>query len=211
MNSIMGKKVGMTQVFAENGDCVPVTVIAVGRCIPVLNRTKEKNGYEAVLVAYGDKKQKHTNKPMKGFFGKLKVDPARVLVEFRGEQVNEDEFSKQLSVSMFKPGDAVEVIGVSKGKGFAGVMKRFGFAGAPASRGAHEAFRGGGSIGMHTYPGKVFKGKKMPGRMGGDTIHNKRQRVFQVNVEQNVLLLKGAVPGANGGLVRITKSGSAKA
>ncbi|OGW24788.1 MAG: 50S ribosomal protein L3 [Nitrospinae bacterium RIFCSPLOWO2_12_FULL_47_7] len=211
MNSIMGKKVGMTQVFAENGDCVPVTVIAVGRCIPVLNRTKEKNGYEAVLVAYGDKKQKHTNKPMKGFFGKLKVDPARVLVEFRGEQVNEDEFSKQLSVSMFKPGDRVEVVGVSKGKGFAGVMKRFGFAGAPASRGAHEAFRGGGSIGMHTYPGKVFKGKKMPGRMGGDTIHNKRQRVFQVNVEQNVLLLKGAVPGANGGLVRITKSGSAKA
>ena len=112
---------------------------------------------------------------------------------------------------MFKPGDRVEVVGVSKGKGFAGVMKRFGFAGAPASRGAHEAFRGGGSIGMHTYPGKVFKGKKMPGRMGGDTIHNKRQRVFQVNVEQNVLLLKGAVPGANGGLVRITKSGSAKA
>lgn len=210
MNSILGKKIGMTQVFAENGDCVPVTVIAVGRCVPIVNRTKEKNGYEAVLVAYGDKKKKHVNKPLQGFFTKNKIEPARVLAEMRGEQVAEDELNKQLSVSMFKPGDSVEVIGVSKGKGFAGVMKRFNFAGAPASRGAHEAFRGGGSIGMHTYPGKVFKGKPMPGRMGGDTVHNKRQRVVQVDAEKNVLLLKGAVPGANGGIVRIVKSRSAK-
>jgi large subunit ribosomal protein L3 len=211
MNSILGKKIGMTQVFAENGDCVPVTVIAVDRCIPVLNRTKEKNGYSAVLVAYGQRKPKHTNKPMQGVYSQLKVEPARILVEFRNEQVEEGELAKQLSVGMFKAGDRVEVVGVSKGKGFAGVMKRFGFAGAPASRGSHEAFRGGGSIGMHTYPGKIFKGKKMPGRMGGDTIHNKRQRVFQVDTEKNVLLLKGAVPGANGGIVRITKSRSAKA
>lgn len=200
----------MTQVFAENGDCVPVTVIAVEKCVPILNRTKEKNGYSAVLVGYGEKKRKHVNKPLQGFFTKNKVEPARVLAELRGEQVGEGELNKQLSVSIFKPGDSVEVIGVSKGRGFAGVMKRFGFAGAPASRGAHEAFRGGGSIGMHTYPGKVFKGKPMPGKMGGDTIHNKRQRVVQVDVEKNVLLLKGAVPGANGGIVRIMKSRSAK-
>ena len=134
MNSILGKKIGMTQVFAENGDCVPVTVIAVDRCIPIVNRTKEKNGYEAVLVAYGDKKKKHVNKPLQGFFAKNKIEPARVLAEMRGEQVAEGELNKQLSVSMFKPGDSVEVIGVSKGKGFAGVMKRFNFAGAPASR-----------------------------------------------------------------------------
>ena len=211
MNSIMGRKIGMTQVFSENGDCVPVTVIAVDRCVPVLNRTKEKNGYSAVLVAYGERKKKHTNKPMQGFYAKSKVDPARTLAEFRNEQATEEELAKPLNVSMFKAGDRVEVIGVSKGKGFAGVMKRFNFAGAPASRGAHEAFRGGGSIGMHTYPGKVFKGKPMPGKMGGDTVHNKRQRVVQVDAEKNVLLLKGAVPGANGGIVRIIKSGSAKA
>ncbi len=211
MKSILGKKIGMTQVFAENGDCVPVTVIAVGRCVPVLNRTKDKDGYDAVLVAYGERKKKHTNKPLQGIYDKLKIDPARELTEFRGDHAAEGELCQQLSVSMFKPGDRVEVVGVSKGRGFAGVMKRFGFAGAPASRGAHEAFRGGGSIGMHTYPGKVFKGKKMPGKMGGDTVHNKRQRVVQVDPEKNVLLLKGAVPGANGGMVRITMSGSAKA
>lgn len=201
----------MTQVFSETGDCIPVTVIAVERCIPVLKRTKEKDGYEAVLVAYGEKKRKRVNKPLQGFYDKCKIEPARLLTEFRDEAVSDEEIGKPLSASMFSPGDRVEVVGVSKGKGFAGVMKRFGFHGKPSTRGTHESFRGGGSIGMHTYPGKVFKGKGMPGKMGGDSIHTKRQKVVQVDKDKNVILLKGAVPGANGGVVRITKSRSAKA
>ncbi|MBI4383612.1 MAG: 50S ribosomal protein L3 [Nitrospinae bacterium] len=211
MNSILGRKIGMTQIFSENGDCVPVTVIAVEKCVPVLNRSKEKNGYEAALVAYGEKKRKHVNKPMQGLYGKLKIEPARLLAEFRGEVATEEELGKPLSVDIFAPGDKVDVVGVSKGKGFAGVVKRHGFSGAPGSRGAHESFRGGGSIGMHTYPGKVFKGKGMPGRMGGENIHIRNQKVALVDKDKNVLLLRGAVPGANGGIVRITKSRSKKA
>lgn len=203
MKSLLGKKVGMTQVFTEKGECVPVTLIQVDRCVPVLQRTPETDGYQAVLVAYGNRKAKHTNKPMQGFYGKQKLEPARLLTEFRDETLNDDEVGKQLKVDIFTEGDRVKVIGVSKGRGFAGVVKRYGFRGKPASRGTHESFRGGGSIGMHTYPGRVLKGKKMPGRMGGDTIHIKNIRVVKVDAERNIIFLGGAVPGANGQLVRI--------
>jgi large subunit ribosomal protein L3 len=206
MKGIFGKKVGMTQVFSEKGDCVPVTVIQVGKCVPVLKRTVEKDGYEAVLVAYGERKPKHTTKPMQGFYDKIKFPPAKFLAEFRGQEVNDDEIGKPLNVGMFSAGDLVNVIGTSKGKGFAGVMKRHGFGGAPASHGHAEIFRGGGSIGMHTYPGRVLKGKKMPGRMGGETIQVQNLKVERVDSENNVLLVRGAVPGANGRIVRIIKS-----
>jgi large subunit ribosomal protein L3 len=210
MEQILGKKIGMTQIFSERGDCVPVTVIQVDRCVPMLKKTSEKDGYDAVLVGYGERKPKHTNKPLQGFYDKLKIKPAKILREFRGLDVADDDIGKPLKVDMFGEGDLVSVIGTTKGRGFAGVMKRHGFGGAPASHGHHEIYRGGGSIGMHTYPGRVLKGKKMPGRMGGKTHNVRNLKVVRVDSENNVLLLRGAVPGANGGVVKIVKLKSAK-
>lgn len=196
----------MTQVFNDKGDCVPVTVVQVERCVPVLKRTVEKDGYNAVMLAYGDRKPKHTNKPLKGFYDKHKVEPARILKEFRNQEVDEEAMGKPIKVDIFSAGDEVEVVGVTKGRGFAGVFKRFNYGGAPASHGHHESYRGTGSIGMHTYPGRVLKGTGMPGRMGGKAKRLKNLEVIRVDVENNVLLLKGSVPGANGGLLRIFKS-----
>ena len=206
MSVIIGKKIGMTQVFTDGGDCVPVTVIQVERCVPVLRRTQQEDGYEALMLAYGTRKPKHTNKPLKGFYDKHNVEPGRILKEFRGQNVADDALGKPLKVDVFSEGDKVQVLGVCKGRGFAGVFKRFNYGGAPASHGHHESYRGTGSIGMHTYPGRVFKGTGMPGRMGGNKIHVKNLKVVRVDVENNVLLLKGAVPGANGGIVSIFKS-----
>ena len=206
MSVLIGKKVGMTQVYTDKGDCVPVTVIQVERCVPVLKRTEEEDGYQALMLAYGNRKPKHTNKPLKGFYDKHKVGPARILREFRGQDVDDEALGKPLKVDVFNEGDRVEVVGVSKGRGFAGVFKRFNFGGAPASHGHHESYRGTGSIGMHTYPGRVLKGMGMPGRMGGNNVHIKNLQVVRVDAENNVLLIKGAVPGANGGLVSIFKS-----
>ena len=206
MNALIGKKMGMTQVFSKEGDCVPVTVIQVEKCVPVLKRTREGDGYDAVLVAYGTRKSKHVNKPEQGFYNKVKIDPARMLTEFRDQEVADEELGKPLKVDIFSEGDHVNVVGTSKGKGFAGVMKRWGMGGAPASHGHHEIYRGGGSIGQHTYPGRVFKGKKMPGHMGSGTVFTKNLKVVRVDAENNVLLVKGAVPGAAGGIVRVVKS-----
>ncbi len=203
MNGLLGKKIGMTQIYADNGDCVPVTVVQVEKCVPVLQKSIDIDGYQSVLVAYGDRKEKHTNKPMQGVYKKLNTSPSKLLTEFRNQEVSEDEIGRPLKVDMFEEGDLVDVLGVSKGRGFAGVVKRFGYRGQPASRGTHESFRGAGSIGMCTYPGRTFKGKGMPGRMGGKKVHVKNLRVVRVDAGNNVLLLRGAIPGANGGLVRI--------
>ena len=205
MKALIGEKIGMTQVFSKEGNCVPVTVLQVGRCVPILRRTQEKNRYDAVLVAYGARKSKHINKPEQGFYDKVKAEPARVLAEFRDQDVVDDELGKPLKVDVFSEGDQVSVVGVSKGKGFAGVMKRWGMGGAPASHGHHEIYRGGGSIGMHTYPGRVFKGKKMPGQMGDKMVTTRGIEVVQIDGERNLLFLKGAVPGAGDGLVLINK------
>ena len=196
----------MTQIFNDRGDCVPVTVVQVEKCVPILKRTVEKDGYKAVMLAYGERKPKHTNKPLKGFYDKHKADPARILKEFRDQDVDDDAMGKPIKVDIFAVGDEVEVVGTTKGRGFAGVFKRFNYGGAPASHGHHESYRGTGSIGMHTYPGRVLKGMGMPGRMGGKTKHLKNLKIVRVDVDNNVLFLKGAVPGANGGLLRIFKS-----
>ena len=206
MSVLIGKKVGMTQVYTDKGDCVPVTVIQVERCVPVLKRTQEDDGYQALMLAYGSRKPKHTNKPLQGFYDKHNVESARLLKEFRGQDVDDDALGKPLKVDVFNEGDRVQVVGASKGRGFAGVFKRFNYGGAPASHGHHESYRGTGSIGMHTYPGRVLKGTGMPGRMGGNQVHTKNLQVVRVDAENNVLLLKGAVPGANGGIVSIFKS-----
>jgi large subunit ribosomal protein L3 len=206
MKALIGEKIGMTQIFSKEGNCIPVTVLQIDKCIPVALRTQKENGYDAVLVAYGTKKSKHTNKPEQGFYDKVKAVPARILAEFRSQEMSEEKLGKPLSVDMFSEGDKVSVLGVSKGKGFAGVMKRWNMGGAPASHGHHEIYRGGGSIGMHTYPGRVFRGKKMPGHMGSEKVFVKNLKVVRVDKEKNVLLVKGAVPGAPGGIVRIVKS-----
>ena len=206
MNALLGKKIGMTQVFSKEGNCIPVTAVQVDKCVPVLRRTEEQNGYSAVLVAYGTRKSKHVNKPEQGFYDKIKVDPASLLAEFRDQEVSDEDMGKPLKVSIFSEGDKVSVVGVSKGKGFAGVMKRWNMGGAPASHGHHEIYRGGGSIGMHTYPGRVFKGKKMPGHMGSEKVFVKNLKVVRVDIENNILLVKGAVPGAPGGIIKIVKS-----
>jgi len=206
MKGLLGKKLGMTQVYLESGDCVPVTVIQVDRCVPVDRRTQDKHGYEAVVVAYGQRKAKHTNKPLKGYYDKVKAEPARVLTEFRNLEVAEDALGQPLKVDVFAEGELVDVIGVSKGRGFSGVARRYNFRGQPASRGTHESFRGGGSIGMHTYPGRTLKGQKMAGRMGGEKVHAKNLKVIRVDAGNNLLLVRGSVPGANGGMVRITEA-----
>ncbi|MBT5027285.1 MAG: 50S ribosomal protein L3 [Nitrospina sp.] len=206
MSVLIGKKIGMTQVFTDGGDCVPVTVVQVERCVPVLKRTQGEDGYQALMLAYGTRKPKHTNRPLKGFYDKHNVEPARILREFRNQDVADDALGKPLNVDVFSEGDKVEVVGASKGRGFAGVFKRFNYGGAPASHGHHEIYRGTGSIGMHTYPGRVFKGTGMPGRMGGKNVYVKNLKVIRVDAENNVLLLKGAVPGANGGIISISKS-----
>jgi len=205
MSVLIGKKIGMTQVFTDGGDCVPVTVVQVERCVPVLKRTQGEDGYQALMLAYGTRKPKHTNRPLKGFYDKHNVEPARILREFRNQDVADDALGKPLNVDVFSEGDKVEVVGASKGRGFAGVFKRFNYGGAPASHGHHEIYRGTGSIGMHTYPGRVFKGTGMPGRMGGNSVRVRNLKVMRVDVENNLLLVKGAVPGANGGIVNITK------
>ena len=206
MSALLGKKIGMTQIFNDKGDCVPVTVVQVEKCVPILKRTVERDGYSAVMVAYGERKPKHINKPLKGFYDKYKADPARILKEFRNQDIDDDAMGKPIKVDIFNVGDEVEVVGTTKGRGFAGVFKRFNYGGAPASHGHHESYRGTGSIGMHTYPGRVLKGMGMPGRMGGKTKHLKNLKIVRVDVDNNVLFLKGAVPGANGGLLRIFKS-----
>ena len=206
MNALLGKKFGMTQVFSKEGNCIPVTAVQVGKCVPVLRRTQEQNGYSAVLVAYGTRKSKHVNKPEQGFYDKVKADPASLLAEFRDQEVSDDDMGRPLKVDIFSEGDKVSVVGVSKGKGFAGVMKRWNMGGAPASHGHHEIYRGGGSIGMHTYPGRVFKGKKMPGHMGSEKVFVKNLKIIRVDIENNILLVKGAVPGASGGIIKIVKS-----
>lgn len=206
MDALIGKKVGMTQVFSKEGNCIPVTVVQVEKCVPLLRRTQDRDGYDAILLGYGTRKSKHTNKPEQGFYDKVKAEPARLLAEFRDHVVTDEEMGKPLKVDIFSEGDSISVVGTSKGKGFAGVFKRWGFGGAPASHGHHEIYRGGGSIGMHTYPGRVFRGKKMPGHMGSKKVFVKNLKVVRVDTENNVLLIKGAVPGASGGIVRIVKS-----
>ncbi len=205
MEALLGKKVGMTQVFTDKGDCVPVTVVQVERCVPVLRRTQEADGYDAVLVAYGERKKKHTSKALQGFYSKHKLEPARVLTEFRDQEIEDDAFGKPLKVDLFAEGDVVNVIGTSKGKGFQGVMRRHGFAGHPASRGNHESFRGPRSIGMATFPGRVLRGHPMAGQMGNVRVFTKNLKVVRVDPGNNLIMIRGALPGKNGGLVRIVK------
>ncbi|HOA55382.1 MAG: 50S ribosomal protein L3 [Acetivibrionales bacterium] len=203
---ILGKKVGMTQVFDENGIVIPVTVIQAGPCAVVQKKTVENDGYTAVRLGYEEVPEKRVNKPEKGLFTKVNVTPRRYLREFRTDDVDSFEVGQEINVAdMFSSGDKIDVSGTSKGKGFQGVMRRFGSSRGPESHGS-KYHRRVGSMGAGSSPGKVFKGKKLPGRMGRDRVTVQNLDVVRVDGERNLLLVKGAVPGPKGGLVIVREA-----
>ena len=199
----LGKKIGMSQVFAENGRVIPVTVIQAGPCVVTQLKTKETDGYEAVQLGYGEVKRR--NKPLGGHMRASRL--SRYLREVSADDVSEFQVGQSLSVDIFEPGEVVDVIGRSKGRGFAGVMKRHGFSGGPRTHGQSDRARAPGSIGGGTTPGKVFKGLKMAGHMGNRRITVKGLEIVQVDPDRNLLLVKGGVPGAPNGLLQIRRPG----
>ena len=198
--AILATKVGMTQVFAEDGSFIPVTVLQAGPCPVVQGKTVEKDGYEAVQVGFGDIREKLVNKPKKGHFAKANVANKRFLKEFRFENAAEYSVGQEIKADIFSAGDKIDASGVSKGKGYAGAIKRFGLSRGPMGHGS-KYHRHAGSNGPATTPGRVFKGKHMPGQMGNVNVTVQNLEVVRVDVENNMILVKGAVPGAKKSLV----------
>ena len=202
----------MTQVFLDDGSVIPVTVVEAGPCSVVQKKTKENDGYDALQLGFLPKNNKRVKKPLAGHFKKAGTGAFYTLKEFHVADFGGYEVSQEVKVSLFKPGDIVDVTGMSKGKGFAGVIKRHGFHGSPGSHGTHEYFRHGGSIGSNTYPHHTFRGLRMPGQYGNRKVTLQNIKVVDVKEDQNLLLLKGGIPGSPTGWVLIrsaTKKGSA--
>ena len=198
--AIIGKKLGMTQLFDNNGNVVPVTVIEAGPCVVSQKKTTENDGYEAVQIGYGDLKASKVNKPMKGHFAKGDVAPKKVLREFRFEDTSAINVGDIIKADVFAEGDAVDVRGTSKGKGYAGVIKRWNFSRLKESHGTGPVHRHGGSLGVID-PARVFKGKKMAGHLGNERVTVQNLSVVKVDAEKNIIAVKGAVPGPKGGIV----------
>lgn len=213
IKGILGSKLGMTQVFDENNRVVPVTVVKAGPCVVTQVRTAERDGYEAVQLAFGAIDPRKVSKPVAGHYAKAGVTPRRHLVELRVPDASTFEVGQEVGVDVFADGTVVDVTGTSKGKGYAGVMKRHGFAGQGASHGTQAVHRRPGSIGGCATPGRVFKGMRMAGRMGQDRVTTQNLTVYKVDAEAGVLLIKGAIPGRKGGLVvvKTAAKGGAKA
>jgi large subunit ribosomal protein L3 len=208
LQGLIGRKVGMTQLFSEESDVIPVTALEAGPCWVVQKKTKERDGYTAVQLGFGEKKAKHTTKPLQGHFSKSGVTLMRWLREFRvDEQVLEElQEGQEISGEIFADLRYVDVTGTSKGRGFSGVMKRHGFGGKNRSHGTHESFRGGGAIGAGADPARVFKNTRMAGQYGNARVTIQNLKVVRFLPEQNLLLVRGAVPGPNGGMVLIRAS-----
>ncbi|TCI96447.1 50S ribosomal protein L3 [Aeromicrobium sp. IC_218] len=200
---LLGRKLGMTQVWDADNRVIPVTVIAADTNVVTQIRTQETDGYTAVQIGFGEIAGRKVNKPESGHFAKAGVTPRRHVVEIRTELIADYTLGQEVSPEIFAAGDVVDVTGTSKGKGFAGVMKRHGFAGVGASHGAHRNHRKPGSIGGCATPGRVFKGLRMAGHMGTDTVTTQNLKVHAVDVEKGLILVKGAVPGPKGQLVVI--------
>ena len=198
---ILGRKIGMTQVFAENGELIPVTVIETASNVVLQKKTVENDGYEAIQIGFSDKREKLSNKPEKGHVAKANTAPKRFIREVRGVNLAEYEVGQEVNVSIFAEGDVVDVTGVSKGKGFQGSIKRHGQSRGPMSHGSRY-HRRPGSMGP-VAPNRVFKGKLLPGRMGGEQITVQNLTVVKVDAERNLLLIKGNVPGAKKSLVKV--------
>lgn len=209
MIGLLGKKVGMTQLFTDSGDAVPITIIQAGPCPVVQRKTATTDGYEAIQIGFqAERKTKRIAKPLKGHFDKATVAPQKRLKEFRLEAQENTQYTvgQILTVVLFEAGEKVRVTGITKGRGFQGGVKRWGYLGGPKTHGS-MFHRAPGSIGASSFPSRVFKGHHMPGRMGTDTMSVKGLRVVKVLPEQNLVLVRGAVPGPAGGLVMICKRG----
>lgn len=206
MRGILGKKLGMTSIFDENGKLIPCTVIEAGPCTVLQKRTKENDGYEAVQLGFLDRSEKNVNKPNMGQFRKFNTTPLRYVREFKGFDQSALASGEAVTVELFAVGEKVTVSGTSKGKGFQGVMKRHGFGGVGgATHGQHNRLRAPGSIGSSSYPSRVFRGMRMAGRTGGNRVTYKNLTVLRVIPESNILIVKGAVPGNKSGLLEIYK------
>lgn len=203
---IVGKKIGMTQLFDENGKVIPVTVVEAGPCVVVQKKTIENDGYEAVQIGYGDISDKAINKPLKGHFAKADVAQKRTLKEFRLEDCSSVNVGDIIKADAFAAGDAVDVAGTSKGKGYAGTVKRYGNHTLKATHGSGPVGRHAGSNGACSSPSRVFKGKGLPGHMGDEHVTVQNLAVVKVDVENNLIAIRGAIPGAKGGVVCITDS-----
>ncbi|HBG53509.1 MAG TPA: 50S ribosomal protein L3 [Rikenellaceae bacterium] len=205
MPGLIGKKIGMTSIFDSNGKNIPCTVIEAGPCVVTQVRTEEKDGYAAVQLAYDEKKEKHTSAALKGHFKKANTTPKRKLAEFPNDYDKELRLGDTVTVNdIFDPSliDWVDVTGITKGKGFQGVVRRYGFSGVGGqTHGQHNRLRALGSLGASSWPSRVFKGKSMAGRMGGDKVKIINLRVMKIVPENNLVIVKGSVPGANGSYV----------
>ena len=201
---ILGKKIGMTQIFTVDGKMVPVTVVEAGHGVVLQNKTVENDGYNAVQLGYGAVKDKHVTSPMKGHFAKAGVKPVKFIREVRLSDVSEYTVGQEIGVDVFAEGDIIDVTGIAKGKGFAGVIKRWNFRRGPMSHGS-KSHREPGSMGprMSGGGGRVFKGKKLPGRMGGQQVTVQRLTIVRVDTERNLILIKGGIPGPKGNFMMI--------
>ncbi|MGF7186146.1 large subunit ribosomal protein L3 [Desulfitispora alkaliphila] len=202
--AILGKKIGMTQIFDADGQLLPVTVIEAGPCTVVQSKTMENDGYNAIQIGYTAAKENRVTKPMKGHFEKAKIKPLRYLKEVRLEDDNQYEAGQEIKVDVFAEGDKIDITGITRGKGFAGAIKRHGFGRGPMTHGSHY-HRGPGSLGALGI-NKVFKGRKLPGRMGGNQVTVQNLQVVKVDTERNLILVKGAIPGARKSVVMLKES-----
>ncbi|PKM90543.1 MAG: 50S ribosomal protein L3 [Firmicutes bacterium HGW-Firmicutes-12] len=204
LKAILGTKVGMTQIFDEAGKAVPVTVVQAGPCVVVQKKTKENDGYNAIQVGYGDVKEQNVNKPLKGHFAKNQVKPVRVIKEFRVEDSEAFQIGQEIKADVFALGEWVDVTGISKGKGFAGTIRRHNMHRGPMTHGSknHRRPSSAGAKG----PARIFRGRKMPGRLGGERITVQKLLVVKVDPERNMLLVRGAIPGPRRTLVTIKSS-----
>ena len=205
MSGLLGRKLGMTSIYNEDGKNIPCTVIEAGPCIVTQVRSMEKDGYSAIQLGFDEKKEKHTTSALKGHFAKAKTSPKKLLVEFsRFEE--QKQYGDTITVDVFKEGEFVDVVGTSKGKGFQGVVKRYNFKGVnDATHGQHNRLRAPGSIGASSYPSRVFKGMRMAGRMGGNRVKMINLEIVKIVSEKNLLVVKGAVPGPNNSYVKIER------
>ena len=201
--AIIGKKIGMTQVFAPDGKVIPVTVVEAGPCTVIQKKTVEKDGYEAVQVGFAPLKDKHTSKPLKGHFAKAEVEAKKYLREFRLSDTSALNVKDEIKCDIFAEADKVDVIGISKGKGYAGVIKRHNASRLKETHGTGPVHRHPGSMGACSTPSRVLKGKKRPGHMGVDRVTVLNLEIVKVDAERNLLLIKGAIPGAKGGIVTV--------
>ncbi|MBN1217700.1 MAG: 50S ribosomal protein L3 [Anaerolineae bacterium] len=206
MKRILGRKLGMTQIFNDDGTVVPVTIIEAGPCYVAQKKTKESDGYDAIALGFDEIPEKRLTKPMVGHLKKANCPPVQYVREFRVSDPSEFEEGQKIDVSVFEVGDQVDVVGTSKGKGFAGVVKRHGFGGGPKTHGQSDRWRASGSVGAGSTPGHIFKGMRMAGRMGNERVTASNLTVALVDAEKNLLAVKGSVPGGKNGLLIIREA-----